>query len=74
MSNGTESLFWNESWRGADKQRIEKYIGDFDFKPDAIIGEMSLSKAKKVCDAGCGCGVYALKLAMNGFNVSGFES
>ena len=31
MSNGTESLFWNESWRGADKQRIEKYIRDFDF-------------------------------------------
>ena len=55
MSNGIESLFWNESWRGADKQRIEKYIRDFDFKPDAIIGEMSLSKAKKVCDAGCGC-------------------
>lgn len=54
MSNGTESLFWNESWRGADKQRIEKYIGDFDFKPDAIIGEMSLSKAKKYAmpDAG----------------------
>lgn len=47
MSNGTESLFWNESWRGADKQRIEKYIRDFDFKPDAIIEEMSLSKAKK---------------------------
>lgn len=73
MSDGTESLFWNELWRGADKQRIEKYIRDFDFKPDAIIGEMSLSKAKKVCDAGCGCGVYALKLAMNGFNVSGFD-
>ena len=28
---------------------------------------------QRVCDAGCGCGAYALKLAQNGFSVSGFD-
>ena len=47
MSNGTESLFWNESWRGADKQQIEKYIRYFDFKPDAIIGGDEFVESEK---------------------------
>lgn len=40
---------------------------------DAIIAFLRKKKAKHVCDAGCGCGLYSLKLARLGFAVSGFD-
>ena len=40
---------------------------------DAIIAFLQKKKAKYVCDAGCGCGAYSLKLARFGFAVSGFD-
>ncbi len=40
---------------------------------DSIIAFLRKKKAKYVCDAGCGCGIYSLKLARFGFAVSGFD-
>ena len=41
--------------------------------PDPIIQHLKEIDARNICDAGCGCGIYSLKLAMNGFIVSGFD-
>lgn len=40
---------------------------------DFIIDCLKKQSAKVVCDAGCGCGAYSLKLALNGFKVFGFD-
>lgn len=41
--------------------------------PDPVIGILAARKPVSVCDAGCGCGAYALKLARLGYAVSGFD-
>ncbi len=38
-----------------------------------MIAFLRKKKVKRVCDAGCGCGIYSLKLARFGFAVSGFD-
>ena len=65
--------FWDSSWEKIDPERIAEYIGDFDMEPDECIEYLHSQNVEAVCDAGCGCGIYALKLAMNGFQVSGFD-
>lgn len=65
--------FWDSSWEKVDPERVAQYISDFDLEPDAIIETLRSQGAKTVCDAGCGCGIYSLKLAANGFAVSGFD-
>lgn len=65
--------FWDRSWEGIEADRLVQYINDFDLEPDAIIEYLLSRQVKTVCDAGCGCGIYALKLASNGFSVSGFD-
>lgn len=65
--------FWDSSWEKIDGDRLAEYIGDFDMEPDAIIEYLRSRQVKTVCDAGCGCGIYSLKLASNGFAVSGFD-
>ena len=42
-------------------------------EPDDLINILHQNHVHSVCDAGCGCGIYALKLAANGFCVSGFD-
>lgn len=65
--------FWDSSWEKIDMSRVAQYAGQFDLQPDGIIEQLRANHAKTVCDAGCGCGIYALKLASNGFAVSGFD-
>lgn len=69
----SDSDFWNSSWECVDSDRIAEYIDTFDMGEDEMIAVLRKHGAKSVCDAGCGCGIYALKLAANGFIVSGFD-
>lgn len=65
--------FWDRSWETISPQRILEYVDAHDLEPDELIRHLHLRNAKTVCDAGCGCGIYSLKLAANGFLVSGFD-
>ncbi len=65
--------FWKTSWEQIDPSRIASYIQSLDMTEDALISFLRQNKLKTVCDAGCGCGIYSLKLAANGFSVSGFD-
>ena len=65
--------FWDSSWESIDPNRIAEYIDDFDMGEDNLIAIMRQWGVYSVCDAGCGCGIYAAKLAANGFSVSGFD-
>lgn len=68
-----EREFWEKTWETADRRRIADYAEHFDLSPDAIIQYLNECGAASVCDAGCGCGAYALKLSLHGFAVSGFD-
>lgn len=65
--------FWDSSWERVEGDRITEYIDTFDMGTDAIVTTLHQYGVKSVCDAGCGCGIYVLKLAANGFSVSGFD-
>lgn len=58
---------------GIDPSRIVAYINTFNMEPDNLIDLLHQNHVHRVCDAGCGCGIYTLKLASNGFYVSGFD-
>ena len=68
-----KSSFWDSSWESVDPNRIAEYIDTFDMAEDNLIVTMRQYDVHSVCDAGCGCGIYAAKLAANGFSVSGFD-
>lgn len=65
--------FWEQSWSTVDLERVSAYIGSPALPLDPVIEYLKSRQAKTVCDAGCGCGAYALRLAVNGFQVSGFD-
>ncbi len=65
--------FWTRTWKTVDPKRISDAIALSDRSDDPMIDWLDLHRAKTVCDAGCGCGVYALKLAGHGFSVAGFD-
>lgn len=65
--------FWDSSWENVDPNRITEYIDTFDMSEDNLIATLHQYGVQSVCDAGCGCGIYAAKLAANGFSVSGFD-
>lgn len=65
--------FWDRSWDSVDQNRVNSYLNAVDLSPDSIIEALKAQGAATVCDAGCGCGAYSLKLAANGFQVSGFD-
>lgn len=65
--------FWNLSWKAIDRERIAEYAKSISLAPDGIIKLLQQHNAKTVCDAGCGCGIYAAKLLRNGFTVAGFD-
>lgn len=67
------AAFWDESWANVDENRVKAYLQKSQAEPDDMIRHLHTIKAKTVCDAGCGCGAYALKLAENGFDVCGFD-
>lgn len=65
--------FWDSSWERMDFSQVAAYAENFDMSEDDVIAHLHQHRAKNLCDAGCGCGLYALKLVANGFNVSGFD-
>ena len=65
--------FWDASWDSVDSDRIIQYVKGLDMYPDSIVSLLAKKEANIICDAGCGCGAYALKLAYNGFRVFGFD-
>lgn len=65
--------FWEKSWESVNPSRIVEYISTFNMESDNLIDILRQNHVHSVCDAGCGCGIYALKLASNGFCVSGFD-
>ena len=68
-----QTSFWEQSWKRLDPARVSALLEGFDFSDDAILQTLRARGVRTVCDAGCGCGVYALKLARHGFFVSGFD-
>lgn len=64
--------FWDASWGAIDERRLKEYITRKE-EPDEMIECLLREKAKTVCDAGCGCGVYMLRLLRHGFDMSGFD-
>ncbi|MBR3503965.1 MAG: class I SAM-dependent methyltransferase [Clostridia bacterium] len=68
-----EREFWEKTWETVDQRRIADFAEHFDLSEDSIIRYLKEHGVMSVCDAGCGCGVYALKLASHGFSVSGFD-
>ena len=73
MSADERKTFWDWSWESASPKRISAYITDFDMSEDDIICFLKMRHAMQICDAGCGCGIYSLKLSRFGFSVSGFD-
>lgn len=65
--------FWDSSWERMSFSQAAAYAENCDTSEDDIIALLHQHRAKNLCDAGCGCGLYALKLAANGFSVSGFD-
>ena len=66
-------IFWEESWNAFDPGRVMPYADHLAQAPDPVIGILAARKPVSVCDAGCGCGAYALKLSRLGYAVSGFD-
>ena len=66
-------IFWEDSWNTFDPARVMPYADHLAHAPDPIIQYLPARKPASVCDAGCGCGAYALKLARLGYSVSGFD-
>lgn len=65
--------YWDRSWASIDPERIQAYEKSFPAQPDAVIQFLRSHDLREICDAGCGCGIYALQLAKNGFTVHGFD-
>ncbi len=67
------AAFWDALWKTADRARLRDHIASFDAGGDPITRFLGERGAVRVCDAGCGCGVYARKLISHGFRVCGFD-
>ncbi len=65
--------FWDRSWDRVDPGRVARYVQGTELSADPLMAFFKEHRVESVCDAGCGCGVYSLKLAANGFRVSGFD-
>lgn len=65
--------YWTTSWQYIDPQRVNDYLSHMGTGMDRVITWLKYHQVQTVCDAGCGCGAYARKLAENGFLVSGFD-
>ena len=65
--------YWENSWKSIDPERVAHYVQTVADQPDELIDRLHRHGAYSVCDAGCGCGIYARKLAAARFAVSGFD-
>ena len=65
--------FWTRTWKAFDPERTAPYLRHLNASPDPIIGILKEREIQTVCDAGCGCGAYSLKLSRQNFSVAGFD-
>ncbi|MCR5663370.1 MAG: class I SAM-dependent methyltransferase [Oscillospiraceae bacterium] len=72
MTNGNRA-FWERTWGSVAPERLSACAAGVDAAEDAVTAFLREQGVRSVCDAGCGCGAYALKLARRGFSVSGFD-
>ncbi|MBQ7170953.1 MAG: class I SAM-dependent methyltransferase [Clostridia bacterium] len=68
-----DHTFWTRTWRSFDPGRIPPYLAHLSRSADPLIDLLKERELRYVCDAGCGCGAYSLKLARHGFTVAGFD-
>ena len=68
-----DNAFWERSWKSLEQETISLYLENLDDSADPTLEFLHERACRTICDAGCGCGVYSLKLAMHGFSVSGFD-
>lgn len=73
VNTDMDKAFWDRTWKTIAPERISSYVTGFDTAEDTVIAFLQKKKAKYICDAGCGCGIYSLKLAQFGFAVAGFD-
>ena len=69
----SEHVFWEESWNSFDPGQVAHYLDHLMQCTDPVVQCLSARKPAIVCDAGCGCGAYAMKLARLGYSVFGFD-
>lgn len=68
--------FWDRSWAQVDPARLTHYLRGTArelVEKDPILCALRANGAHTVCDAGCGCGVWMLRLMEQGFAVRGFD-
>ena len=65
--------FWEKSWMNIKEERIAEYLQKMQAEPDDLMRYLQQLQVQTICDAGCGCGAYTLKLAVNNFEVYGFD-
>ena len=73
MSTDCNKAFWSRIWSAASPERTSAFVAGFDMSEDIVIHFLKQQHALHICDAGCGCGIYSLKLSRFGFCVSGFD-
>lgn len=64
---------WEKLWDAADGEKLFSYLQKYDGYEGEEIAFLKNHGVKKVCDAACGFGAYALALASNGFEVKAFD-
>lgn len=69
----SDHSFWDESWNSFNPGQVAHYLDHIMQGTDHVVQRLSARKPAAVCDAGCGCGAFALKLARLGYSVSGFD-
>lgn len=68
-----EESFWERSWKAFKSEAIAFCADPAGFAEDPLIRYLMDRGAASVCDAGCGCGSFSLRLATSGLRVSGFD-
>jgi 2-polyprenyl-3-methyl-5-hydroxy-6-metoxy-1,4-benzoquinol methylase len=63
--------FWEKMWQRMESKELDSIIR-LDIEC-IFIDYFKKYNIKRVCDAGCGFGQYSIILALNGFEISGFD-
>ena len=60
--------FWDRIWKTAERVRLAASLDRCDPPGDVMLRLLKERGAATVCDAGCGCGAFSLRLAEAGFS------
>lgn len=69
----TNHTYWESRWSQVSTDSINEAIRSDHRDQDEIIEFLKAQGVHRICDAGCGFGTYNLLLAVNGFEVEGFD-